>query len=92
MSKVYKLADLARSIGLDLIRFEFVHPSLTNVHAVYHQYSKAGAVPIEEHCRDECDYELLVNAWKKRGETYSPLYDNFDSMLSGELKRLKHGG
>jgi hypothetical protein len=89
MGRVEKLHNLAMDKGLDVLHFEFID-DMNHMRVVYHRYSKAGRIPIKEHCRDAKDYELLMIAWRKAGTVYSPEYKDFDSMILGELKRLKH--
>jgi len=89
MGKVEKLADLARSKGLDVVFLKF-NGDMNHLCMVYHDRIKAGIMPIEEYCRDKKDYDLLMNAWMDKGIVCSPEYKDFNSMLSGELKRLKN--
>lgn len=87
MVKFDKLIDLAASIGLDIMAFEF-----TDFYECVVRYlnpKKAGKMPVEEFCRDRKDYELRMKIWIKDGTEFSPKYSDFDSLLAGELKRLK---
>lgn len=88
MKKLDRLVELARSKGLDILSFGFV--DLYHMQVVYHELSKAGRIPVMANCRDKKDYELLMEAWIKRGTIYSPEYPDFDALLTGELKRLKN--
>lgn len=87
MKKLDKMIDIAAARGMDVISIEFINAHQVQVR--YHVLKLAGPVPIQEHCRDKRDYDLLMVAWSRRGTVYSPVYPNLRSLLSGEILRLR---
>lgn len=84
--RVEHLSDLARTKGLDLVAFNIV--DFNHCMVKYHSMKKAGPIPLEEYCRDRQDYLLRLANWTREGMEDSPIYDDFDSLFVGEMRRL----
>lgn len=93
MKKLDRLIKYAEEFGHDVLAFEYMDDRVS-CRVKYFLRSRAlrhfGVRPVEEFCRDYKDYELKLAQWKNAGIFYSPVYDDFDTLIGEEFKRLRN--
>lgn len=82
--KMDSLFYLADQHGLRVMAFHTENP-----YFVEYLRPNMHKEPLRQECRDEQDYEYMLDAWIRNCTVRSPKYNKFQSMVLGEIERLK---
>ena len=80
-----RLIKLLENIGHTFVGVLYIN---TFFYFYAHNPKTAGMKPLLSDCRDEKDYKLLLDQWKKRGTYILFVGDDFGQALSGAIELL----